>query len=95
VVTPGDPVQVTVIYDVLAPQPDRQIPVTETWAFKHNTKELTTISRPEELKEQGGYASTYTFAMSKEAPAGEYQAITTVSNGAMATTVATQFRVQH
>jgi hypothetical protein len=93
-VPPGEPVQVTVTYDVLGPEPNRQIPITETWVFKHKTNELTTISRPEELKEQGGYASTYTLAMAKDAPAGDYQATVTVSNGAMATTVATSFQVQ-
>jgi len=94
-VKPGDPVQVTVTYDVLAPEPNRQIPITETWVFKHNTTQLTTIARPEEFKDQGGYASTYTFTMAKDALVGEYQAMVTVSNRVMATTMATQFRVQN
>jgi hypothetical protein len=94
-VKPGDTVQVTVTYDVLAPEPNRQIPITETWVFKHNTTQLTTIARPEQLKDQGGYASTYTFTMAKNALPGEYQAIVTVSNRVLATTVATPFRVQN
>jgi len=94
-VKPGDTVQVTVTYDVLAPEPNRQIPITETWVFKHNTTQLTTIARPEEFKDQGGYASTYTFTMAKDALVGEYQAMVTVSNRVMATTMATQFRVQN
>jgi hypothetical protein len=93
-VKPGDTVQVTVTYDVLAPESNRQIPITETWVFKHNTTQLTTITRPEELKDQGGYASTYTFTMAKDALPGEYQAMVTVSNRILATTVTTQFRVQ-
>jgi hypothetical protein len=94
-VKPGDTVQVTVTYDVLAPEPNRPIPITETWIFKHNTTPLRTISRPEEFKDQGGYASTYTFAITKDALPGEYQAMVTVSNRVLATTVATPFRVQN
>jgi hypothetical protein len=41
------------------------------------------------------YPSTYTFTMAKNALPGEYQAIVTVSNRVLATTVATPFRVQN
>jgi len=94
-VKPGDTVQVTVTYDVLALEPNRPIPITETWLFKRNTTPLQTIARPEELKGQGGYASTYTFAMTKDALPGEYQVMVTVSSRVLATTVATPFRVQN
>ena len=75
--------------------PDPADTNTETWVFKHNATQLTTIARPEDLKDQGGYASTYTFTMTKDALPGEYQAMVTVSNRVMATTMATQFRVQN
>jgi hypothetical protein len=94
-VHPGDTVQIRVTYDVLAPQPDKPIPITETWVFKHDGKELTAISRPEELKEQGGHTSTFTFTMAKDALPGAYQTIVTVSNGITTKTVATQFQVRN
>jgi hypothetical protein len=94
-VQPGDTVQIRVTYDVLAPEPDKQIPITETWVFKHNDKELTAISRPEELKDQGGYTSTFAFTMAEDALPGEYQAMVTISNGVTAKTATTQFQVQN
>jgi hypothetical protein len=94
VVSPGDEVRVRVTYDILAPDPQQQIPVTETWIFTHNNQELTRVARPEELKDQGEHSSTFRFSMADEAIPGPYEAIVTISNGQEQKTAMTQFRVQ-
>ena len=94
VVRPGEAVRVQVTYNVLAPDPQQQIPVTETWVFTHNDRELTRLSRPEELKDQGEHTSTFRFSMADAAIPGPYQTIVMVSNGQEQQAVATQFKVQ-
>jgi predicted lipid-binding transport protein (Tim44 family) len=93
VVRPGDEVKIKLTYDVLAPDPTRPVPVTETWVFMRNNEPLTHLERPLQ-KAQGGHSSIFTFTLPWDALPGEYIALVTVSNGAVTRSAETRIAIQ-
>lgn len=79
---PGDQVRVKVSYDLLTPNPEQMVPVTERWLVMYDGKPVgQPIVRPTQHKSQGGHSSTFKFDVNKDFLPGEYLVITTISNG--------------
>jgi hypothetical protein len=79
---PGDEVRVKVSYDLLAPKAGQNIPVTERWEVLYQGQPVANpIVRPVQQKTQGGYSSTFKFTVNKDFLPGQYEVVTTISNG--------------
>lgn len=79
---PGDEVRVKVSYDLLTPDPEQTVPVTETWLVMYQDKPVgDAIVRPIQYKVQGGHSSTFKFGVTKDFLPGEYVVIMRISNG--------------
>jgi hypothetical protein len=90
----GDEVSINVTYEVLPPDPQHTVLVTETWSFKVNGEQLgDPIIRPTQYKTQGSHFSTYKFIVSRDSLAGAYQVQVTISNGAISQFAEAQFSV--
>jgi hypothetical protein len=93
VAKPGDEVKIRLTYDVLAPDPTRPVPVTESWVFMRNNETLTRLERPLQ-KAQGGHSSIYTFSLPQDSLPGEYVALVSISSGTVTQLAQTRFAVQ-
>lgn len=95
VAKPGDEVRIKVQYDVLAPDAQAQIPVTETWVFMFNNQPYgEPITRPTRYVGQGGHSSTYKFMVPSNYPPGEYQVRVEINNGTMTQSVEARFSIR-
>ena len=93
---PGDEVRVKVSYDILAPDPYQTIPISEQWVVLYEGKPLVDpIAREVQQKSQGGHSSTFKFTVNKDFLPGEYDVITTISNGQSQRQVRSSIRVDN
>lgn len=93
--SPGDEVRVKVSYDILTPNPEQKVPITEQWLVSHEGKPLgKPIARPTQYKTQGGHSSTFKFVVNQDFLPGEYHVLTTISNGETERSIGSVFLVQ-
>jgi hypothetical protein len=90
----GDDVRVKVSYELLTPNAEQMVPITERWLVVHEGKPVgTAIVRPVQQKAQGGHSSTFKFTVNDDFLPGEYEVITTISNGATERQATSKVRV--
>ncbi len=90
-----DEVSIKVTYTVWAPDPAQRIPVTETWIFLVNGRELgEPLLRPTQHKTSGEYTSTYKFTVTPDYLAGAYQVRVIITTGVISQSVEAEFSIR-
>jgi hypothetical protein len=93
-VRPGDVVRLKVTFDVIAPDPNTTVNVTETRVITCGGQPVSNPIERVSAKQQGNRSSTYQFKIPSDATPGEYEVLTTIDNGVMRDTGLSKFYIQ-
>lgn len=91
-VSPGSTVDAHVQYTILLPTEAQQVRITEARILV-NGRERIELARREVVRQQGTYLSTMKFTMPKDIAKGDYNLITTISDGTRSKTAKSAMRI--